>query len=421
MFDENGRLTGYALSLAPPLLELNLNELTKLHPEKYGNNYFEPGDYNIHVGDGFGKNDFLIKFVDFNLDEQRIYFEIFKKETDGNFYHFPTKENSIYKNEIKDLFGISFESLNDSLNPVENTLTYHPNCTIFYEYCYEAGNYFYAGGSSIACNWRCAFDANTDETKSQKGIFSSIYPKNYKGLANFSVGLLEQCYDNTLGFLGYNQQKQRIGIKVILGESSAITGTDEYVYTQKTVAQLNDEVNILDLLNTEKNSKKCPNYMALGHELTHTLTKEIVGDNYGLNEGLADFVAFQNGFEKKYEGLGEGWKGVFDDAGTLNAYANLSTNPGEVGSPSSLHYYATGYCFWTDFVKEYGYPNFVKIMQKLYTVSRGMGTYYFLDVAEEAMGLPISSDILSKYNLKKEATILHFCENCEMFEKVTTN
>ena len=416
LFDENGRLTNYALSLAPPLLKLNLNEPTKLYPEKYGNNYFKPGNYNINIGDGFGKNDFLIKFVEFNVDEQRIYFEVFKKEANGNFYHFPTDENFIYKNEIKDLFGIPLESLSDSLNPVENILTYHPNCTVFYDYCYEEGNYFYAG-NSIACNWRCVFDANTDETKSEKGIFSSIYPKNYSVLANFSVALLEQCYNNDIDFLKYNPQKPRVGIKVLLGSSGPLTGADEYVYTQRSEANLNDEVKILDFLNTEKNSKNCPNYMALGHELTHTLTKEMLGNNYGLNEGLADFVAFQNGFEKKYACLDNGWKDVYDSVGTINAYVNLSTNPGDVGSSTSLHYYATGYCFWTDFVKEHGYPNFVKFMQKSYQKSRGIEQYYLTDVIGEVINAPSPAWVSSKYGLTKDSTLIEPCKKCGVLVK----
>ena len=44
LYDEDGRLTDYARSLAPPMLELDLSKLPKLYPERYGNNYFEPGD-----------------------------------------------------------------------------------------------------------------------------------------------------------------------------------------------------------------------------------------------------------------------------------------------------------------------------------------------------------------------------------------
>ena len=416
LYDEDGRLTDYARSLAPETLTLNLAILPEVNPESYGNNYLVPGTYNIHVGDGFGKGDFLIKFVEFKADEQRIYFEVFKKESDNNYYHFPTDENSIYKHQMLDLYGISFEFDVDEFGENENVLIYNPDCTAFYDHCYDETSYFYGPGPQ-SCNWRCGFNANDDEIKVQEGIYSAVYPQGYENLANFAVDLLEQCYNNDVKFLGYDQEKPRLGVKVMLSDSGGpMTGRDEYVSTKRTTEQLDDNINILDFLISEKESKRCTNYLNLGHEFTHSLTKEMLGDNYGLNEGIAEFVAFQNGFEKEYVCSADGWRLVFDSPDTLNEYASLSTNPGEAGSPPSKHYYATGYCFWNDFMLEYGYPQFVEVTQQLYQKSRGISDYYVLDVIENVIGEDSSIEMMNRYSLTKEATKVEgLCNNCDMF------
>lgn len=416
LYDLDGRLTDYARSLAPKMEPLNLNNLQKIHPESYGNNYFAPGTYTVHVGDGFGKGNFLIKFTEFSLDDSRTYFEVFKKESNGNYYHFPTDKNSIYKHQILDLFGIPIEFNVDTFGKSENVLVYHSDCSDFYDYCSDETSYFYADGSSKACNWRCPFSANDDEVISQKGIFSAIFPKAYAKLANFTEGLLEQCYSNDVKFLGFDPQKPRIGVKIILDDSGGpMTGTDEYVIGPNTVGQLDGDIGILDSLISEKESTKCPNYLNLGHELTHLLTKEM-GGNYGLNEGIAEFVGFQNGHEKEYVCSESGWRTASDASDVLNNYANLSSNPGDPGSPSSSSYYATGYCFWKDYVEEYGYPNFVKAMQKIYINSRGTGSCYLWDVFKEVNGGYLDQKIVNRYGLTKESTFVKICEDCEMFK-----
>jgi hypothetical protein len=422
LFDYEGRLTEYSRSLAPETLVLNLDKLPKLFPENYGNNYFDPGTYSIHVGDGFGKGDFLIKFMEFDVDNGRIVFEVFKKERDGNYYHFPTdvNENFIYKYKYNQQFDMPIEimvgsSTRNPLDATENILIYHPSCEIFFDYCKDENSEHYATDSE-SCNWRCPFESNNDEIKIQEGIFSVTFPEGYETLADFSVGLLEQCYNNNIEFLGYNQEKSRIGIKVLLSNSGGpATGHDEYIGTKKTVEQLEGNINILNLLTSEKEGKRCSNYLNLGHELTHTLTKEILGNNYGLNEGLADFVSFQNGFEKEYVCVADGWRLTFERPDTSNNYVSLSTNPGETSSSPSKHYYGTGFCFWNDFTKEYGYLKFVEVMQQLYYKSRGTDDYYVLDVMEDVLRKPISAQILNRYSLNREATFVKICNNCEIF------
>lgn len=151
-------------------------------------------------------------------------------------------------------------------------------------------------------------------------------------------------------------------------------------------------------------TRRCPFYLALGHELTHVVTKEMLGDNYGINEGLTDFVSFHNG------GQGGGI-----ECGDDGEYANLSLPPSAGGALPAQKYYETGFCFWQDFVKTYGYPNFVRVMQKLYEQSRGIDDYYVLDVMEEVIGESMSAEILDRYSLTREATSVAICKNCEMF------
>jgi hypothetical protein len=412
LYDNEERLSDYARSLAPETLALNLNELPKLYPENYGDNYFEPGTYTVHVGDGFGKGDFLIKFVEFN-EENGILYEVFKKESNGEYYHFPTDVNKISKYMYNQDFDIVLEKPDYTTHPNENTLIYHSNCNTYFEYCDDESSDYYAYGDPESCNWRCPFIANDNEVKVQESIYSAIYPQGYENLANFAVDLLEQCYNNDIQFLGYDQEKLRLGVKVLLSDSGGpMTGHGEYVSTKRTTEQLNDNVNILNLLISEKENQRCTNYLNLGHELTHSLTKEMLGNNYGLNEGLAEFVAFQNGNEKEYTCLEAGWRDTSETE--VHSYIDLSTSPSE--ERPSGHYYATGYCFWNEFVLEYGYPKFVEVMQQSYQKSRGTNNYYVLDIIEEVIGEPLSEDILNRYSLTRETTIVdNLCNNCDMF------
>ncbi|HID73289.1 TPA: hypothetical protein EYP38_05080, partial [Candidatus Micrarchaeota archaeon] len=228
VFDDDGRLTPYARSFRPEQFSLNLSALPELHPESYGNNYFEPGNYTVRVGDGFGKGDFLVKFVEFIPQNDsvngRIIYEVFRKERDGNYYHYPTIDNTISRYSYTDMFGITIESpvYSWEIGSDENTLIYHPNCTVFMDYCEdEASGGHYAPNDYLSCAQRCDFDALPAETKEEKVIFSAIYPSGYGDLALFSVDLMKQCYRRNVDFLGFDPKKPRVGMKVYLAEGKS--------------------------------------------------------------------------------------------------------------------------------------------------------------------------------------------------------
>ncbi len=404
LYDENGRLTDYARSFRPDMFSLNFDELPKLYPEEYGSNYYEPGTYKVKLGDGFGKDDFLIKFVEFipqnETIEGQIKFEVFRKESDGNYYHYPTYEDTVIRYGYTDIFGITIESPAYSweINTGENTLIYHPDCTVYFD-------------GSDDCSERCGFDAVPGETKVQNGKFSAIYPENYSDVASFAAELLEQCYNENADFLGYDVEKPRVGIKVYLSESySVLNGADETVTAKRDAGYL-DSVQInLDEYAEEKSGKRCIYYMRLSHELTHIMTKEVLGENYGLNEGLAEFVEFHNeGSELTYVCEDEGWRYPYENA--TRPYANLSYSPYE-SMKLSIKHYATGFCFWQEFTNEYGYPKFVLLMQELQQKGRGADDYYVLDVVEELIGEPLPDEMLERYSLTRNATYTEICHNC---------
>ena len=416
LYDEDGRLTDYARSLAPPMLELDLSKLPKLYPERYGNNYFEPGDYVVRVGDGFGKGDFLIKLIEFVPfdDEGKTYikFEVFKRESDGNYYHFPTEKNSFggYGGYL-DLFGISLESNFDASTLESNEVVYQPNCNVLYNSpsCPKTG-----------CNYKCGFDPYIDEEKFQKGIFSVVLPVGHPDAAEKILEMLSSCYHRNTEFLGYNENKPRIGLKLKYREEGykRTTGYDEYITADPDESELRGHLldfNYLEYI--EKN--RCPNYLSMTHEMTHSVTREIIGFNHGLNEGLADFVSYQNGAHAVYSSIAcsdYGYYNIYSNGDLLN-YVNLSSCPNsQEGCPfPSGDYYVTGFCFWQDFTKDYGYAKFVELMQALYSKSRGIDDYYVYDVMEEVIGGSLSENIQNRYGLTRDATYVEICDGCEMF------
>ena len=404
LYEENGRLTDYARSFRPEMFSLDFDELPKLHPEEYGNNYYEPGTYKVKLGDGFGKGDFLIKFVEFipqnETIEGQVKFEVFRKENDGNYYHYPSQEDTIIRHGYTDIFGITIESPAYSweINTEENTIIYHPNCTVYFD-------------GSGGCSERCKFDTVSGETKMQNGKFSAIYPGEYAELASFAAALLEQCHNENVDFLGYDVEKSRVGIKVYLSETySVLNGGDEAVTAKRNSEYLDSIQMNLDEYAKEKSEKRCIYYMRLSHELTHVMTKEVLGNNYGLNEGLAEFVDFHNeGSELTYVCEDDGWHYTYENI--TRPYANLSHSPYE-SMKLSISHYATGFCFWKEFTDEYGYQKFVLLMQELQQKGRGADDYYVLDVIEEVIGEPLPEEMLEKYSLARDATYTEICHNC---------
>jgi len=400
IYDENGRLTDYARSFRPEMFSLDFNELETLYPEEYGSNYYEPGNYTIRTGDGFGKGDFLIKFVEFipqnESIEGQIRFEVFRKENDGNYYHYPTEENAIIRYGYTDIYGITMESPAYSweINTEENNLVYHPDCTVYFD-------------GSGDCSGRCDFDALPEETKVQNGKFSAIYPEEYNDTASFSADLLEQCYYSNVDFLGYDTEKPRVGIKVCMSDYlSRLNGGDEAITLKANKSYLD-----WMQMNLEPVSG-CTNYLRVSHELTHIMTKEVLGKNFGFIEGLAEFVEFHNnGSELMYICEDNGWH---YKNGEITPYANLSyTIRDDVYDPPGNHY-ATGFCFWKDFTDEYGYPKFVLLMQELQQKGRGAENYYVMHVMEEITGEPLSEEITERYSLTRDSTYAEICHNCEL-------
>jgi hypothetical protein len=92
----------------------------------------------------------------------------------------------------------------------------------------------------------------------------------------------------------------------------------------------------------------------------------------------------------------------------------LSTSP-EDGIYPARSYYDTGYCFWDDVVKAYGYPTFVEIMQALYTKGRDINNYYVLDVFENIIGDIFSQEILDRYSITRSSTKVELCNKCGIF------
>ncbi len=418
LYDRDGRLTGYARSQRHGMFSPDFDRLPKVHPEDYGNNYYEPGEYRVRVGDGFGKGDFLIKFVEFipqnESVEGQIKFEVFKKESDGNYYHFPTEEDTISRYSYTDIYGIVIESplFSWQINSQENPLVYHPNCTVFFDYCDDENGHY--TGDYLKCSGRCEFDAFANETKVQQGIFSAVYSDEYEDMAEFSADLLERCYNKNVDFLGYDSGKERIGMKVYSGEkSSEIIGSDETI----TAGRTNDYLDLIrlkmDYYNDEKERRGCISYMRVGHELTHIMTKEVFGKNYVIMEGIAEFVEFHNnGSGNKFVCMDNGWHYVLDE--TVKPYTPISSSTGVNVMPAE-DFYATGFCFFRDFTDEYGYPKFVLLVQELQQKGRGIDDFYVLDVMEEVIGGPLSEEIVERYSLTRDCTYVELCNNCGIF------
>jgi len=421
LYDEDGRLTYYARSQRPEMFSLDFDRLPKLHPEEYGNNYYEPGAYVIHPGDGFGKFNYLIKFMEFIPQGEgvngQVIFEVFRKEADGNYYHFPTSQHALSRYSYTDIFDIVIESPDYSwqINPEENTLIYHSTCTVFYEYCdQEESSGHYANGDTYSCVQRCKFDAYDGEEKVEHGIHSAIYPAGYTDLAEFTIKMQEECYESNIEFLGYDVRKPRLGTKLYLGNSvGLILAEDETLTARTTESYLDNMREDFDGYEDMATSNGCTYFMRMSHELTHLMTNEVLGNNSGLIEGIAEFVEFQNNASQKtYLCEETGWSYPYWNE--TRDYANLSTSINEGLVPSS-NYYATGFCFWKDFTYEYGYPNFVLLMQELQQRGRGIDDFYVLDVMEGVIGEPVSEEILDRYSLTRESTFVHLCYNCEMF------
>lgn len=418
LFDGDGRLTDYALSFAPPMLNLNLNQLPKLHPENYGNNYFEPGTYTVKVGDGIGKGDFLIKFVDVNVCtndcSSSLFFEVFKKEKDGNYYHYPTNDNKFIESEAKDFFGMVLKL--QKFNNVNNIqLTYLDSCSYFIEQCEYTNGLCYI----------CYFDEKPGEIKLQSNNFTAIFPEEYPELASLNLEELKKCYNYQTSFLGFDPKKLRIGLNIKLSEINfASTSHDESISIPKSKEMLDSINSQLPYIQNLYNSVDCASdYFPLSHELSHTIRKElftnkwIYGNNAGFEEGLSNFQEFAG--DDNLEGSYCASNGFLDDSGIL-PYASLSVNSGDSLYKDTYGmggYYITGFCFWQDFVHTYGYPQFVLLMQTLYTKSRGINDYNVVDVMENVIGEPLSQELMTKYQITKnaEANVVDICHNCEMF------
>jgi hypothetical protein len=423
IYDEHGRLTADARKTRPDMFKLDPDQLPKLHPEEYGINYFEPGTYNVQVGDGFGKGNYLVKFMEFvpqnGSVKGHIRYEVFKKERDGEYYHFPTTQDTIKRYTYTDIFGIVIESpsYHWEINTEDNVLIYHDNCTVFFGYCddEDMGEHF-VGNDSIACSSRCVFDTFSNETMKAKGIFSAIYPEEYEDLATYSVGLMDSCYENNSEFLGFQVDKPRIGMKILIAEKLGfVFGDDETITSEVTESYVDDAYGKLDYHYEEKEKKGCTGYLRIGHELTHVMTNAVLDEDHrSLVEGLADYVEFQNNASpRKYYCADKGWRTSAN--GALKPYSPFSDSFQICGGNPLKYYYATGFCFWEDFVEEYSYRNLVLLMHELQQRSRGSEDYYILDLMEEVNGEPLPDEMIKRYSITRNSTYVEVCRNCDIF------
>ncbi|MFA5887489.1 MAG: hypothetical protein WC852_02155 [Candidatus Nanoarchaeia archaeon] len=407
---------------------LNLTKLPKIYPERTGTNYDRPGKYNVSIGDGFIKGDVLIKILNLSNEDAKI--EVFKKECDGRYYPIfvPNYYKTIRPESAFDLFGLTLEIEGYPLEitPFNATFIYHENCTAYYDYCYDPSSWHY-DPNPLSCSPKCNFEAfyvpsATEpsittflETKVSDGRFTVVLPAGYDALAEFTLHTLNQCYNNITAFLDFEPFRPRVGIKVYeqAHGSSAGIGEIEHISMAQSRATLDRETADLSRLEDELELMPCPNIFLMGHELIHLTTKGITSENRGLNEGIARYVEQQLMYDYLMDSEVYTFTQCFEDNYDGIPYANLSSSPTDLISLGT--YYQTGLCFWKDYVNEYGYANFTKLMKEAYTKSRGVGKYYLLDIIQDVIGEPVSDEILERYSLTRQATMINACEGCEVY------
>jgi len=424
LFDKDGRISDTARSFGK-MSSLKLNKLTEIHPEDYGNNYYSPGTYVVEKGDGIGNGIFLIKFMEFknksSLNAQ-IRTEVFKKEKDGNYYHFPTNEYTLSMPNANQLFDINIELLDRAdyleLPSDQIKIIYHQSCQTFIDYCDDETHQMYAWEDTTQCNKRCPFTANTDQYQAKNGKYSTIFPEGSEELADTVVDILKQCDENTEDFLKIKLEKPRLGVQMLLGsDNPTMTGLDEYISGQGASSWFEYFGGFSNQWKEQAKTTKCPNVLELGHELIHVYVKDFFGTEeqniYGLEEGLANFARYQNGVDSEIICRPDGWSYTYNPE-TTNPYVTDISGPPNANEPY-YYFYHTGYCFWHDFVNEYSYGNLTKVMQALYQQVRDIKSYYVLDVIEHTIGEKLSQEILDRYSLEKNQTFVDVCKGCEIF------
>lgn len=411
---------------------LNLTKLPKIHPESVGTNYNHAGTYNVSVGDGFIKGDVLIKITNITLErtpgrrDAGAFVRVFKKECDGRYYPLLVPLYSqLASGSVFDLYGLTIQ-LKEFISPTNITIIYYENCTGLFDYCDDPDSSYYRSSPS-ACSTLCPFEAlevrsSTDpsriifsETKASDGRFTVLLPSGYDELAEFTARAMKQCYNNVTAFLGYEPFKLRVGIQILeqASGSSAAVGDLEYVQMSQDRTTLDRETRDLSRLEEEMTEIPCPNIFLMGHEFVHVATTGVLSENWGIKEGIAKYVEQQLMYDYLMDGEVYTFTQCFEDNYDGIPYADLSRGPHEIYELGD--YYQTGLCFWKDFVNTYGYANFTKLMEEAYTRSRGIGKYSLLDVMQDVLGEPVSEEILNRYSLTRESTMINACEGCEVY------
>ena len=393
-------------------------------PQLY-KNYNLPGLYTIVVGDGFENNDFLVKFVKFQkisvqnkvssyvktalfkkVGTTYVYYPYQDKITLDNKGYFKTGDNT---NPLKMLGNIPLKLESTVIEENKNVFSYQSDC-LFNDGCVVGD-----------CTISCPFKAAEGEVQLIKDTYSIIVPKKYQELGQDILPFLEICYSNVLDFLGLGQNGMKVGLRFVKGSGSDVTHSNNFnVFLDDGEFELLGEQIKPSYTQDILGKKKCPivSYM---HNTPHELTHILYGDGlrpFGLSEGFSDFVGGNTLATWNYVEQTAVFNNTqasackmngFDKGDGLKLYVVLSTLP-DVSIKND--YYFTGFCFWTDFVKMYGEEKFKVFSQKLYSYSHSTPNYYMWDVMEEAIGGPLSLELIQRYGLTKESTFVEQCEEC---------
>jgi len=393
--DQYGRLTSYALSEYGGVEAPDLSSLEKLHPELYGTDHGDFGGHSMRLGDGFVVDDLLVKVTQFHPKNATsvgyIVFEVFRKEADGQYYHYPTRAYKVSRLEPARLLGIVIESPSYSyeIGSYENPLVFYPDCGSYNEGCSGPG---------------CQIDCGEEFAP---GIVS--YPEGYGELADFVSRSLDSTYPKTASFLGFDPGKD-VSVSVRLAERTGpILADDGLIALDASPESLDSAMSGLDKYEARLSSNGCSSYMRLGHELVHCMTSEMLDSNVLVFEGIAEFAEFHdNCTDAIYICEDHGWRYPHEDS--TRPYSDMSASPGTGILPS---HYATGFCFWQDYLDLYGYVSFRALMQDMWQKGRGAEPYCLSDLMADAAGKPLPQDMLERYSLPQSFGCQDICRGCQ--------
>ncbi|MBT4722489.1 hypothetical protein HN958_03240 [Candidatus Falkowbacteria bacterium] len=389
------------------VLTVNWSNLDTIHPENIGNNHYQSGTYQLMENDGVGNDEYLIKIKKIDNDNKwgiyTLHFEVFKKESNGHYYYWPSKRNEIFKNGERNINGLILVFNDYEIEDQKASVSLYLDCQDYVDSCLldlDTRN-------EESC-YICPVSSNPYKSVELSGGYWAKFPNQYSSYTDVYPRILDKCYSGVANLIKVNPDHTYVGLSVLAEDRDSASGADfsfSQIGSTRAYSTLDSDQTKLNDFVTNLDNTPCPEPFSLAHEMTHILTSSYLPENGIFVEGIAEYVTYQLNHDKLFVCLDNGW--AIDGQTTIHAYDNTET---------SQNIYKTGFCFYNKFAQNYGYDKLTELIKQSWLKSRNTQSYYFYDLIVDITDNSSIDQFLADFKIFRSDTYIENCSDCDQIK-----